>query len=97
MEENAAEGIPKESTDNENKEMPDEEKKKGFFEKIKEKFSKKKQESEEPAAKKGFFERIKEKFKKKEEEKAEQEQKEELRLDDIKEAVEEGFGEDKAQ
>lgn len=96
MEENAAEDIPKENINNEVKEMPKEEKK-GFFEKIKEKFSKKKQESEEPAAKKGFFERIKEKFKKKEEEKAEQDEKEELKLDDIKEAVEEGFVEDKAQ
>jgi hypothetical protein len=55
MEENTAEEAPV---------NPEEEKKKGFFEKIKDKFSKKKEEAPE---KKGFFEKVKQKFRGKEE------------------------------
>jgi hypothetical protein len=73
--------------------QPVQEKKKGFFEKIKEKFSKKKEETPES---KGFFEKIREKVSKKKEETPENDL-EEIKPDEIKKAVEEGSEEEKAE
>jgi hypothetical protein len=90
MEENTAEEAPV------NPEVQKEEKKKGFFEKIKDKFSKKKEAAEEAPEKKGFFEKVKQKFKKKEEEKPEQQAEEETKQDEPISAAEE-TGEEKEQ